>query len=443
MSSKIELVSKEKGRLVHWLVCKGNCVRHKQPVALLEHAKEGYKILQSPYRGVVHSLLVGNRQSFFAEEPLASLEMPNPTQQTDFETHETGSGPVGDSMKKLFLVLDLDLTLLHATRLQDAKDATAANRSQMFDLSFAQAGMPKHFIKFRPFVASFLQGLQPFFEFAVYTLGNEEYAAQCVAALDPTNQFFKGRVASRKHAAAGWKTVEHLFHSDKHSAVVVDDTTGVWEDRENVLRIQRYRFWPNEDDINTSASNRDGDDEIIPPERLARCDCLDFDALKRTDRDNVLLAFKSFLKALHVAYFLLRQLNREADVRRIAKVMRHGVLRGTRLFFVECFPANKNPSDQKIWKLAEAHGASCVRAFSSSVTHIVCGDHVREDVARAYAGHKVSQDWVYDSVVHFKKANETRFAFGRGDTEYFAETESVVHYSDILRKFFLHDSLPV
>eukprot|EP01098_Paradermamoeba_levis_P000338 TRINITY_DN10345_c0_g1_i1.p1 TRINITY_DN10345_c0_g1~~TRINITY_DN10345_c0_g1_i1.p1 ORF type:complete len:258 (-),score=73.91 TRINITY_DN10345_c0_g1_i1:5-778(-) len=103
--------------------------------------------------------------------------------------------------RKLSLVLDLDLTLLHAVVLDTAATEVFENsdpklqtiqsqiHNQPSDLHLLTLPHPpftKHLVKFRPGLDSFLQKLSPLFQFHIYTFGSRSYAEQIARILDPT-----------------------------------------------------------------------------------------------------------------------------------------------------------------------------------------------------------------------------------------------------------------
>ncbi|KAG7942585.1 hypothetical protein I3843_16G110800 [Carya illinoinensis] len=105
--------------------------------------------------------------------------------------------------KKLYLVLDLDHTLLNSTQLihmspqeEYLKSQTDSlqdvSKGSLFMLSFMHM-----MTKLRPFVRAFLKEASELFEMYIYTMGDRAYALEMAKLLDPQREYFSSRVISR------------------------------------------------------------------------------------------------------------------------------------------------------------------------------------------------------------------------------------------------------
>ncbi|XP_020519618.1 RNA polymerase II C-terminal domain phosphatase-like 4 isoform X2 [Amborella trichopoda] len=141
--------------------------------------------------------------------------------------------------RKLYLVLDLDHTLLNSTRLVDVSpeeeaylNATYLNKetsSSNGDTSGTLFKLePLHMLtKLRPFVRTFLKEANTMFEMYVYTMGERAYALEMAKLLDPSGVYFGSRVISQ-----GDSTVRHQKGLDvvlgsECAVVILDDTEHV------------------------------------------------------------------------------------------------------------------------------------------------------------------------------------------------------------------------
>ncbi|KAF5732854.1 RNA polymerase II C-terminal domain phosphatase-like 4 [Tripterygium wilfordii] len=144
------------------------------------------------------------------------------------------------SRKKLCLVLDLDHTLLHTSKIVDMKPKEESCEG-LFKFDSLQI-----MTKLRPFVHNFLREASEMFEMYIYTMGNKSYALEMAKLLDPKDDdYFTGRIISREDS-----TQEHQKSLNKvpvHESVVLilDDKESVWtKHKDNLILMKRYNFFP-------------------------------------------------------------------------------------------------------------------------------------------------------------------------------------------------------
>ncbi|CAF2128171.1 unnamed protein product [Brassica napus] len=137
--------------------------------------------------------------------------------------------------KKLHLVLDLDHTLLHTTRIP--------RLTQAEKYLIEEAGDPMVFLtKLRPYVREFLKEANEMFTMYAYTMGNRDYSKFILDVIDPKQIFFGERVITRDESPY-MKTLD-LVLAHERGVVIVDDTRDVWPDhKRNLIEISRYKYF--------------------------------------------------------------------------------------------------------------------------------------------------------------------------------------------------------
>ena len=152
--------------------------------------------------------------------------------------------------KKLHLVLDLDHSLLHTTRLPCLteaekyliEEAGSKRRDDLYKWQ-PQGENPMVFLtKLRPFVRDFLEEANKIFTMYVYTKGNRDYAKFIMKLIDPKQIYFGERVITRDESPY-MKTLD-LVLAHERGVVIVDDTRDVWPDhKSNLVEISKYNYF--------------------------------------------------------------------------------------------------------------------------------------------------------------------------------------------------------
>jgi RNA polymerase II subunit A-like phosphatase len=114
------------------------------------------------------------------------------------------------SDQKLSLILDLDQTLIHATAdpavgvwMDQHKNDSEARSSFPALHRFKLPGDPhEYFLRLRPFLEEFMEGVAKLFELHIYTMGSRMYAAQVAAIIDPEKNYFQERILSRDESGS-------------------------------------------------------------------------------------------------------------------------------------------------------------------------------------------------------------------------------------------------
>jgi RNA polymerase II C-terminal domain phosphatase-like 3/4 len=153
--------------------------------------------------------------------------------------------------RRLLLVLDLDHTLLHSTRVIDVSpEDTDALTEQMknqdpLDPTLYHIPYMGMWTKLRPGLRTFLSRVKEMYDLHVFTMGDKDYAAGMAALIDPDGRLFGGRVASSSDAGAGMvKDIDVLLGAEE-LVVILDDTAAVWpKHRHNLIQVDRYIYFP-------------------------------------------------------------------------------------------------------------------------------------------------------------------------------------------------------
>ncbi|KAJ4886940.1 Haloacid dehalogenase-like hydrolase (HAD) superfamily protein [Raphanus sativus] len=153
--------------------------------------------------------------------------------------------------KKLHLVLDLDHTLLHTTRVSGLteaekyliEEAGSNKRDDLYKWQVQGGEDTMAFLtKLRPFVRDFLEEANKMFTMYVYTKGNREYAKYIMSMIDPKRIYFGERVITRDESPY-MKTLD-LVLAHERGVVIVDDTRDVWPDhKSNLVEISKYNYF--------------------------------------------------------------------------------------------------------------------------------------------------------------------------------------------------------
>ncbi|KAL6532748.1 hypothetical protein OROGR_013708 [Orobanche gracilis] len=268
--------------------------------------------------------------------------------------------------KKLYLVLDLDHTLLNSTRLPDIteeerylngqRDALPDTlRSSLFRVDWMQM-----MTKLRPFVHTFLKEASNFFEMYIYTMGERPYALEMARLLDPEDIYFNSRILAQGDCTQRHQKGLDVVLGQESAVIILDDTEGVWgKHKENLILMERYHFF-------ASSCKHFG------------FNCKSLSELK-SDESETEGALPTVLKILQRAHSLFFDEERkdkleDRDVRQVLKAIRKEVLNGCKVVFSRVFPTNFPAENHSLWKMAEQLGATCSLELDPSVTHVVSMD---------------------------------------------------------------------
>ena len=175
--------------------------------------------------------------------------------------------------RKLSLVVDLDMTIIHATVdstiAEWQEDESNPNFEAVKDVAkfqLEEAGALRatwYYIKLRPGLEQFLENVSEMFELHIYTMGTRQYAQQIARIVDPERKYFADRILSRDESGSMTaKSLQRLFPGDQTMVVIIDDRGDVWKWSENLIKVHPFDFFIGIGDINSSfLPKRD----VLPP----------------------------------------------------------------------------------------------------------------------------------------------------------------------------------
>ncbi|GAU18332.1 hypothetical protein TSUD_202210 [Trifolium subterraneum] len=132
--------------------------------------------------------------------------------------------------KKLFLVLDLDHTLLNTTilgqlsseelhLLNETDSREDVSKGSLFKLEHMHM-----MTKLRPFVRTFLKEASAMFEMYIYTMGDRPYALEMAKLLDPEREYFNAKVISRDDGTQKHQKGLDIVLGQESAVLILDDT---------------------------------------------------------------------------------------------------------------------------------------------------------------------------------------------------------------------------
>ncbi|KAL9261354.1 RNA polymerase II C-terminal domain phosphatase-like 4-like protein [Drosera capensis] len=304
------------------------------------------------------------------------------------------------SHQKLYLVLDLDHTLLNSTRLNDLipeeeylKEKTDSLQDVSKGALFLMHSMGM-MTKLRPFVRSFLEEASKLFELHIYTMGEKRYAIEMAKLLDPDNKYFESRVISQADSSQRHQKGLDVVLGHESAALILDDTEG--NNKDNLILMDRYHFF--------ASSCRQFD--------------LGFKSLSelRSDEnesDGALATVLGVLRQIHSMFFHTADGADYAsrDVRQVLRTIRKQILQDCKLVFSRVFPLNFLPEAYRHWRMAEQLGATCSTEVDDSITHVVSLDPGTEKSQWALKHDKflVNPDWIEGTYYLWKRQQEENF----------------------------------
>ncbi|MCO5604205.1 hypothetical protein L7F22_058367 [Adiantum nelumboides] len=306
------------------------------------------------------------------------------------------------SRKKLYLVLDLDHTLLNSARFIEVTSDEAAYLQAVYMVKEDRApelckgyGLYnlhnlQMWTKLRPFVHEFLKEASKLFELHLYTMGERIYAQTIAQILDPLGHLFGSRVISQGESTCRTTKDLDVLLGAESAVIILDDTEGVWpKHKDNLILMERYHFFG-------SSCKHFG---------IASASLLEAEKDESEDGGTLANTLK-LLRQIHTAFFYgyyqdvqgaAQRYERERDVRKILRTIKSEVLAGCKLVFSRIFPTGlTSPETHPLWRLAEGLGATCSISVDASVTHVVAVDKGTDKArwAQDNCRHLVHPRWV-------------------------------------------------
>ncbi|KRX52319.1 RNA polymerase II subunit A C-terminal domain phosphatase [Trichinella sp. T9] len=276
------------------------------------------------------------------------------------------------SQKKLALLVDLDLTLIHTSETSDDSDALDVYHYQM-----EGPNSPWYHTRLRPYARYFLKKINEYFELHIITHGNRKYAEKVVKMLDPNNVLFGDRILSRDECFdpnMKAPNLKALFPGGDDLVCIIDDREDVWNYAENVVRVRPYRFFKHTDDFNAAtlaelgniietelAKNVSGDEADAGKDEvkvwLEKADEVPTD----NDPDNYLVYLFFLLRRIHETFYNVRKLTgnpkKTLSLKTVMNALRENVFKNLRFVFTGLVPADQAITDSIFYYRSKQFGA--------------------------------------------------------------------------------------
>ncbi|KAK6127048.1 hypothetical protein DH2020_039209 [Rehmannia glutinosa] len=305
--------------------------------------------------------------------------------------------------RKLYLILDLDHTLLHSAQFPDITVEEGYLHNQMDALpdnlksSLFRVERMQMMTKLRPFVHSFLKEASNLFEMYIYTMGERPYALEMAKLLDPGDNYFSSRIIAQGDCTQRNQKGLDVVLGRESAVLILDDTEAVWgKHKENLLLMERYHFF-------ASSCKEFG------------LNCKSLSQLKsdESETEGALPTVLKILQRIHNLFFDEERQNNleDRDVRQVLKAVGKEVLKDCKVVFSRVFPTNFPAEQHTLWKMAEQLGATCSTEIDPSVTHVVSTDAGTHKSRWAVRENKylVHPKWIEASKYMWRKQPEENF----------------------------------
>ncbi|CAK7338219.1 unnamed protein product [Dovyalis caffra] len=312
--------------------------------------------------------------------------------------------------KKLYLILDLDHTLLNSTQLMHMTPDEEYLKSQTDSLQDVSKGslfmlsFMHMMTKLRPFVRTFLKEASQMFEMYIYTMGDRAYALEMAKLLDPGREYFNAKVISRDDGTQRHQKGLDVVLGQESAVLILDDTENAWmKHKDNLILMERYHFF-------ASSCHQFG------------FNCKSLSELKSDENESegALASILKVLRKIHHIFFEESEENLEGrDVRQVLKTVRKDVLEGCKIVFSRVFPTQFPADNHHLWRMAEQLGATCSTELDTSVTHVVSKDAGTEKSRWALKHNKflVHPGWIEATNYFWQKQPEESFSVNQTKNE--------------------------
>ena len=198
--------------------------------------------------------------------------------------------------KKLILLLDLDNTIIHTSQVRISPEEIKYLKS-LYNNYFSKIPIKNEFnrydyiyVKFRPFLKTFLKNIKDKYQIFIYTQGTKEYATSIIQYINlnfENDSLSTGRMMYRildENGYAKHKSIKNVFPTQEKMVLIIDDHIEVWkESGDNFICIYPYKFFV----------------EKVEKERNINIK----DKFSKFEYDNVLFCITNLLLAVHRKFF--------------------------------------------------------------------------------------------------------------------------------------------
>ncbi|KRY83709.1 RNA polymerase II subunit A C-terminal domain phosphatase [Trichinella pseudospiralis] len=339
------------------------------------------------------------------------------------------------SQKKLALLVDLDLTLIHTSETSDDSDALDVYHYQM-----EGPNSPWYHTRLRPYARYFLNKINEYFELHIITHGNRKYAQKVAKMLDPNSVLFGDRILSRDECFdpnMKAPNLKALFPGGDDLVCIIDDREDVWNYAENVVRVRPYRFFKHTDDFNAATLAELGNiietemtKDVATDEKHATKDEVKLwleqadEVPTDNDPDNYLVHLFFLLRRIHETFYngmkLAGNPKKTLSLKKVMNALRENVFKNLRFVFTGLVPADQALTDSIFYHRAKQFGAVVQKEVivqadgdgSLPTTHLIAGKLDTEKVARARSSGSViivSPTWFWTCVERWCRVPEKNY----------------------------------
>ena len=246
--------------------------------------------------------------------------------------------------KKLILLLDLDLTVIQATRGPESEKTippALKKYSKLEETIHHFFAKESYWIKLRPGAKEFIATISQMFEIHVYTASEREYADQIIALLDPENRYFQGRVLTRTESPHHkQKYIQRLFPFSVELVLIVDDSNRAWISDEGLYHLYNiHPFIFFKQGSNSTLITAPSD--VKEPEETDKIPDL-YWINKAAWKDDELPFCLEALTKVHQSFFSREQ---RISVNHVLSNIRSQVLKGVHILFSNIFPKTDKPEE--------------------------------------------------------------------------------------------------
>ncbi|CAM6087114.1 unnamed protein product [Calypogeia fissa] len=327
--------------------------------------------------------------------------------------------------QKLYLVLDLDHTMLNSARFIEVLPEEEAHLAACYSTGGVLGeGDPGYinglhrlnhlqmWTKLRPFAHEFIEAASKICEMYVYTMGERAYAVAMVRLLDPTGRFFGDRIISQGDSTRSTMKDLDVVLGAESAVVILDDTEGVWpKHRANLVLMERYHFFRSscrQFGVRGLSLTEKGRDESEKEGALAM-------ALQRLRRVHDAV----FSAANPIERGISKKTTENVDIRNVIQSLKGKVLNGCQVVFSRIFPIGMPyPEGHAFWRLTAELGAHCSTVTNSSTTHVIALDRGTDKARWAKQNGKflVHPSWVEAANYLWSRPAEEDFPVGETDS---------------------------
>ena len=295
----------------------------------------------------------------------------------------------------LLLILDLDNTLIHAMKVSRSA-VEKIDQEKHNDLKLIHMHENEHYVvKIRPYMKLFFEKTKSGYSFKIYTMGVRAYADKVLVILneelaDIGVKLQREDVISRdENFNPRFKSISRLIPLCNDLVLIIDDRKDVWEreDQKNLILTQPFHYFyydnPNQG-LSAGLLIENGQED---------------DLFKgREKSDSYLFFIAHLLSRISSIFYRLRDMNIEADVREIYKVINKNLFFGFNVTFSRMIPKMLNFNEFQYVNIIRKYGGNATEELTNDTTCVITGDY-NPPTSKINAGNKngvpiVHYDWI-------------------------------------------------